>query len=1041
MAVMACSCRLCPSSASSSSSTNHNQMNRYAIPSAHGVPSPGLSLFNRDTVNLLSAPARRRKQGAASTHRFVATAANRLSSFFSSKIGLDTQLDLQTFQAQDLSQLPWVGPVPGDLAEVEAYCRIFRAAEQLHVAIMVTLCNPETGVCAVSYDIPSEDIHLLEEKVVAVLGCMVALLNRGREDVLAGRASLMNSFRISDVSILDGNLPPLAAFRGEMKRCCESLYVALESYLIPFDKQSTDIWRKLQRLRNVCYDAGFPRSPNCPGHMVFANWTQVYPTPAKEGVGSRDSEVAFYSGGQVTDEGLKWLLENGYKTIVDLRAEAVMDVYYDAALEHAISCGDIEVVKVPVEVGTAPSMEQVEKFAALVSDINKRPLYLHSQEGVRRTSAMVSRWRQYLAHSKPPVTPNNPVISNGKPSNGTIENGDASISYQNLIPLRPQEGSVLNDENSLLPNELNTGHSSNRAFHKKEYQTKNEHYGGNGASNGVACKDSVLMHGADKIDVGSPAKFSMEVDPLKAQFPSCDFFSRKEMRSFFRDRKISPITHESSQWKGKSTTASREHAATVQDPGVVLDNPALGEVQTRISNGPVDEKGLFSCGYSPSATNGKYLHGNTSASVSLAPGINEGERHVNTKPKISGSGNANIKKVNASTNAGVGKKMDAKVSGPSADDGLGLVEGDMCASATGVVRVQSRKKAEMFLVRTDGFSCTREKVTESSLAFTHPSTQQQMLMWKSIPKTVLLLKKLGQELMEEAKEVAAFLYYQEKMNVLVEPDVHDIFARIPGFGFVQTFYNQDTSELHDRVDFVACLGGDGVILHASNLFRGPVPPVVSFNLGSLGFLTSHTFEEFGQDLQAIIHGNNTVDGVYITLRMRLHCEIFRNGKAIPGKIFDVLNEVVVDRGSNPYLSKIECYEHNRLITKVQGDGVIIATPTGSTAYSTAAGGSMVHPNVPCMLFTPICPHSLSFRPVILPDSAQIELKIPEDTRSNAWVSFDGKRRQQLSRGDSIRISMSQHPLPTVNKCDQTGDWFHSLIRCLNWNERLDQKAL
>ncbi|KAF8376668.1 hypothetical protein HHK36_031664 [Tetracentron sinense] len=185
-----------------------------------------------------------------------------------------------------------------------------------------------------------------------------------------------------------------------------------------------------------------------------------------------------------------------------------------------------------------------------------------------------------------------------------------------------------------------------------------------------------------------------------------------------------------------------------------------------------------------------------------------------------------------------------------------------------------------------------------------------------------------------------FLYYQEKMNVLVEPDVHDIFARIPGFGFVQTFYSQDTSDLHERVDFVACLGGDGVILHASNIFRGAVPPVVSFNLGSLGFLTTHTFEDYRQDLRQVVRGNNTLDGVYITLRMCLRCEIFRNGKAMPGKVFDVLNEVVVDRGSNPYLSKIECYEHDRLITKVQGDGVIVATPTGSTAYSTAAGGSM-----------------------------------------------------------------------------------------------------
>lgn len=82
------------------------------------------------------------------------------------------------------------------------------------------------------------------------------------------------------------------------------------------------------------------------------------------------------------------------------------------------------------------------------------------------------------------------------------------------------------------------------------------------------------------------------------------------------------------------------------------------------------------------------------------------------------------------------------------------------------------------------------------------------------------------------------------------------------------------------------------------------------------FKLSLQFDDYRGDLRQVIHGNNTTDGVYITLRMRLRCEIFRNGKAMPGKIFDVLNEVVVDRGSNPYLSKIECFEHDRLITKV-----------------------------------------------------------------------------------------------------------------------------
>ncbi|KAE8728344.1 Poly(P)/ATP NAD kinase [Hibiscus syriacus] len=246
------------------------------------------------------------------------------------------------------------------------------------------------------------------------------------------------------------------------------------------------------------------------------------------------------------------------------------------------------------------------------------------------------------------------------------------------------------------------------------------------------------------------------------------------------------------------------------------------------------------------------------------------------------------------------------------------------------------------------------KVLESTAIVSVPVVCDELTSSSGSPRWGLSDSKISGIDSNESRKielVASFLHYQENMNVLVEPDVHDIFARIPGFGFVQTFYSQDTSDLHERVDFVACLGGDGVILHASNLFRGAVPPVVSFNLGSLGFLTSHTFEDYMEDLKQVIHGNNTADGVYITLRMRLRCEIFE---------------------------------------MVQGDGVIVATPTGSTAYSTAAGGSMVHPNVPCMLFTPICPHSLSFRPVILPDSAKLELKIPDDARSNAWVLSMGR---------------------------------------------------
>ncbi|XP_073063458.1 NAD kinase 2, chloroplastic-like isoform X1 [Primulina eburnea] len=949
---------------------------------------------------------------------------SQLSSSLSLNIGLDSQSVGP--RDRDSTHLPWVGPLPGDIAEVEAYCRIFRAAERFHNALMDALCNPLTGECSVSYDMPLEDKPLLEDKIVSVLGCMVCLLNKGREDVLLGRSSIINSFRDVDKGVMDDSLPPLANFRSEMKSYCESLHVALENYLTPGDSRGLNVWRKLQRLKSVCYDVGFHREDDQPCQTLLANWGPVYLSTLKAEMQPGNLEVAFWKGSQVTEESLKWILDNGFRKIIDLRAEIVKDSFYETVLEEAISSGKIELVKLPVEVGTIPSLEQIVQFALLVSDSGKKPIYVHSKEGRRRTSSMISRWRQYMDRI---TSYNQQVISTDVPVQDTrgVEDSEVSLSYEEGESSDERTGSFPEKSGeSFFPLEVLNGRGP-RASENKLKRNKRAH------DTPPNNQDTLIQ----TFNCETESSVNFCVSPLESQLPPHDIFSKTEMSKFFRNCKISPGMYFTYERKRLDMLSALRYKYNVSFSKTEANSrTSLSEENT--VNGSLGSMTSLNQLIVP-FSNGSYNDVSIFTSAPPPDGANRDKVHSLSKDYDSRTPRMELNKcVSTMVNTGE-RRVESYLY--SDDENLDMLEKNMRVSATGVVRLQSRKKAEMFLVRTDGFSCTREKVTESSLAFTHPSTQQQMLLWKSTPKTVLLLKKLGQELMEEAKEAASFLYHQEKMNVLVEPEVHDVFARIPGFGFVQTFYSQDTSDLHDRVDLVACLGGDGVILHASNLFRGPVPPVVSFNLGSLGFLTSHTFDDFKNDLRQVIHGNNTVDGVYITLRLRLHCEIFRNGKAMPGKVFDVLNEVVVDRGSNPYLSKIECYEHDHLITKVQGDGVIVATPTGSTAYSTAAGGSMVHPNVPCMLFTPICPHSLSFRPVILPDSARLELKIPEDARSNAWVSIDGKRRQQLSRGDSVRISMSQHPLPTVNKSDQTCDWFRSLIRCLNWNERLDQKAL
>lgn len=899
------------------------------------------------------------------------------------------------------------GPLPGDLAEVEAFCRIFRLAEQVHNAVMESLrlvndarelvrdpSESNNGSTFVDPEsIEAQDVPLLEEKVVSSLGCIGALLHQQKQEVLGGRLNV----GFTPVARHD-SMPPLAVFRAEMKRCCEELGALLLCYFPADDDQFRAMHKKFQKLRNICLDAGYPRAEGSPSHADIPNWGAVKSrTPWNEETSEMDVKIAFWRGGQVTDDGLQWLIDKGFKVIVDMRAEDSAHYLAKSAMAAAVSSGKLTCISLPISPGSNPTKDQVMEFAKLVADSKNAPLYLHSEKGVGRTSAMVSRWREIGRLSS-------------YLEDHTLSNASSSHSFHWRAEKKIVDN-VSHMENN-VSEEIDINFSTGTSTGTSELVNNN------------------LSEVVSEQNVDLQPETYVRCTPFEAQRPVANYFSKRDMSKFLRGRQVSPSSF---QWKRNPKT-TKLGDTQIEEAKTLL--PSIAEPAGRWSVNSVGIPRAVKKEKKSDVTDGDIQVRSTNQSASA----NSAEKLVvaNHKPGLATS------PANPTTE---GLREGAPVRDSEIDDGLVdenddvAIVGDMCASTTGVVRVQSRRKAEMYLVRTDGFSCTREKVKESTLAFTHPSTQQQMLMWKTTPKTVLLLKKLGGELMQEAQQVASFLHYKEGMNVIVEPDVHDHFARVSGFGFIQTFHNQDTSNLHERIDFVVCLGGDGVILHASNIFRNAVPPVVSFNLGSLGFLTAHPFEDFLQDLRAIIHGNTMVEGVYITLRMRLRCELFRNGKSVPGKIFDVLNEVVVDRGSNPYLCKIECYERNRLITKVQADGVIVATPTGSTAYSTAAGGSMVHPNVPCMLFTPICPHSLSFRPVILPDSAILELKVPDDARSNAWASFDGKRRQQLSRGDSIRICMSQHPLPTVNKSDQTDDWFQSLVRCLNWNERLEQKAL
>ncbi|XP_072394322.1 NAD kinase-like isoform X6 [Diabrotica undecimpunctata] len=327
----------------------------------------------------------------------------------------------------------------------------------------------------------------------------------------------------------------------------------------------------------------------------------------------------------------------------------------------------------------------------------------------------------------------------------------------------------------------------------------------------------------------------------------------------------------------------------------------------------------------------------------------------------------------------------------------------------------------------------------------------QRLTWYKPPLTVLVIKKVRDaSVYSPFVQLVQWLIEEKRMVVFVEASVMEdnhleSYKAFANFKEKLMTFRDGKDDLTDKIDFIICLGGDGTLLYASQLFQQSVPPVMAFHLGSLGFLTPFQFENFQEQVNNVLEGHAA-----LTLRSRLRCIVMKKGDGqnksndkptkVPTNVL-VLNEVVIDRGPSPYLSNIDLFLDGKHITSVQGDGLIVSTPTGSTAYAVAAGASMIHPSVPAIMVTPICPHSLSFRPIVVPAGVELKISVSPDSRNTSWVSFDGRNRQELVHGDSLRVTTSIYPVPSICAQDQISDWFDSLAECLHWNVRKRQKHL
>ncbi len=230
------------------------------------------------------------------------------------------------------------------------------------------------------------------------------------------------------------------------------------------------------------------------------------------------------------------------------------------------------------------------------------------------------------------------------------------------------------------------------------------------------------------------------------------------------------------------------------------------------------------------------------------------------------------------------------------------------------------------------------------------------------------------------------------------------------------------------VDIVLILGGDGTLLSMADAIgeAGSAIPILGVNFGSLGFLTEITLPELYPSLEAALAGR-----AHVEHRMMLRSTTVRDGKTFAQLI--ALNDAVITKAARSRMIDLSVSVGDEFVTRVKADGLIIATPTGSTAYNLAAGGPIVQPNVDALILTPIAPHTLTNRPVVIPATSVVRVQPNMQERDEVFVTFDGQAGFQLQAGDEITVRRSETPLRLIRP--STRSYFEVLRTKLKWGER------
>lgn len=285
-----------------------------------------------------------------------------------------------------------------------------------------------------------------------------------------------------------------------------------------------------------------------------------------------------------------------------------------------------------------------------------------------------------------------------------------------------------------------------------------------------------------------------------------------------------------------------------------------------------------------------------------------------------------------------------------------------------------------------------------------------------MPLAAIISKPQKPELREILPQLIAWLS-QRGYSFLLDPDSAD---------YIDAADPIDREELPEyRPNLVIVLGGDGTLLSAARAFAKTQTPILSVNLGSLGFLTEVPLAELYTMLEAWCDNCAAIE-----VRSMMHIELVRNGEL--SQTWDALNDVVVAKGAIARMADFTVEIDSQFVATFRADGVIVSTPTGSTAYSLAANGPIVMPSVNAVVVTPICPHLLTIRPIVVPGDSTITLHV-EGIPSQTYLTVDGQEAIELRLGDTVHCCKSKHAVHLLRL--RPNGLFNVLRSKLKWGER------